>query len=344
VSSASRLVSWFRANARPLPWRTEPRDPYHTLVAESMAQQTRLDRVVPKFISFVARFPDLESLASATEDEVLELWSGLGYYRRARLLRRLALQVVATGGELPATAAELEQLPGVGPYTAAAVASMVFGEAVPLIDGNIARVGARVLAIDGDPRTGGGRKTILSWMSGLMEDASAGAINEGMMELGATVCTPTSPCCDACPMQRHCCAFRTGRADEIPPPRKTRAVVELQWVAAIAGTPDGRWLLRRVTEGPILRGLWLPPFADFDASRSAEPQAVGLLPVVISGPGVVSAPVRHSITHRRIDVVPVRVPVSEQHDIAGDWSWVDPRDPGLPTSSLLGKLVASCRS
>jgi A/G-specific adenine glycosylase len=170
VSAASRVVSWFRSNARPLPWRTTPRDGYTTLVSELMAQQTRLDRVVPKYEAFVRRFPDLAALAAATEDEVLELWSGLGYYRRARHLHRLARRVAAGSGRLPTTAAELETLPGIGPYTAAAIASLAHGEAVPLMDGNIARVGARVLALPGDPRRVPAKTRILEWVEELMAE------------------------------------------------------------------------------------------------------------------------------------------------------------------------------
>ena len=144
VVKTENLLNWYRAHARALPWRQEPRNPYHVLVSEFMLQQTQVDRVASRFVSFIARFPTFEVLAGASEEEVLEEWSGLGYYRRARMLHRLAQEVVRRPTSLPQTAAELVMLPGIGPYTAAAVASLAFGEAEPVLDGNVMRVGARV--------------------------------------------------------------------------------------------------------------------------------------------------------------------------------------------------------
>jgi A/G-specific adenine glycosylase len=341
MSASRRLVSWFRANVRPLPWRTTPRDPYRSLVSEFMAQQTQIDRVAPRFEAFIERFPGLADIAAASEDEVVEAWSGLGYYRRARLLHRLAREVVAGSGELPRSAAELERLPGVGPYTAAAVASMVFGEAAPLVDGNVARVGVRVLALAGDPRRGEVRTMILNWVEGLMAEADPSEINEGLMELGALVCTPAGPACDICPLATGCGAAAAGHSEDFPAPRKVRKPVDLHWVSAIAEDGDGHWLFRRVTDGPILRGLWLPPFAEIDPSRPVVPQAAAVLPLDLDGPPEVREPLKHSITHRRIRVVPVRFPVARRSSMGAEWEWADPHEPRLPTSSLLGKLVAA---
>ena len=343
VTVADRLVAWFRANARPLPWRTPIRDPYRSLVSELMAQQTQLDRVVTRFEVFVRRFPSLASLAAASEEEVLAAWSGLGYYRRARLLHRLACEVTAAGGELPRTAVELENLPGVGPYTAAALASVVFGEAVPLMDGNVARVGARVLALGRDPRSTRGRSEILRWVASLMNDAPPGEVNEALMELGARICTPMSPQCGRCPLARECRAGLDGRPDAYPRPRRSREAVDLEWLAAVAEADDGRWLLRRVTDGPILRGLWLPPFAERDESKSPALQARELIPVRDLAGFEVAAPIGHAITHRRISVTAVRVALGHRPDLPSGWSFADPEAPGLPTSSLLGKLLTHLR-
>ena len=341
MGDARSLVRWFEANARSLPWRTTPRDPYRSLVSELMAQQTQLDRVVPRFETFVLRFPDLQALAAATEDEVLELWSGLGYYRRARLLHRLAREVEAGGGELPTSAAELERLPGIGPYTAAAVSSMVYGEAVPLMDGNVARVGARVLALDEDPRRKEGRAAVCDWVGGLMKDAPPGRVNEALMELGATICTPSQPGCDLCPLSADCRARGEGDPTVYPPPRQSRETVEVRWLAVIIEDPDGHWLLRQITGGPILQGLWLPPFVEIETTRPMDGQVLGLLPFDATPAIIFLKPIKHSITHRRIEVTPARVLVDHSVSVPAAWSWVDPAAPLLPTSSLLGKLLKS---
>lgn len=338
MSGSERLLAWYGEAARELPWRVEPRDPYRVLVSELMLQQTQVERVVPRFEAFVARFPTLTALAEAEETEVLEAWSGLGYYRRARFLHRLAREVVAAGGGLPRTATELRSLPGVGPYTAAAVASLAFGAPEPVLDGNVIRVAARVLLLGGEARAASGRAKSLRWVRGLMDGASPGRVNEALMELGATVCTPTAPACGLCPLQDGCGAFAEGCQEEHPPARSVREPEQLRWVAACAVAASGRWLLRRVDDGAILRGLWLPPFAvarGGDAATSAS----ALLPFPARG-GVVLAPMRHSITYRRISIVPVRIGVEREATLPDGWTWADPLEPGLPTSSLLGKLVA----
>ena len=341
MTDAHSLVTWFQSNARSLPWRTAPRDPYYSLVSELMAQQTQLDRVVPRFEAFVHRFPNLRALATASEDEVLEAWSGLGYYRRARLLHRLAREVEAGSGELPSSAAELEKLPGIGPYTAAAVASMVFGEAIPLVDGNVIRVGARVLALEEDPRKKKGRTAVLEWVGELMTDAPPGQVNEALMELGATICRPTQPDCGRCPLAESCRARLEGDPTAYPPPRQTRAAVNVRWLAVIIEDPNGRWLLRQVTGGPILRGLWLPPFTEIDTTRSLDEQARELPPFKLTSFVEFSKPITHSITHRRIEVTPARTVIDHPVGEAKGWSWADPVTPNLPTSSLLGKLYRS---
>ena len=341
MTDAHRLVTWFRANARPLPWRTTPRDPYRSLVSELMAQQTRMERVVPRFELFIRRFPTLGDLAAASTDEVLEAWSGLGYYRRARVLHRLAREVAAGSGELPTNAADLEKLPGIGPYTAAAVASMVFGESIPLMDGNVARVGARVLALAEDPRKQPGRRMILDWVRGLMNHAPPGEINEALMELGARVCTSSQPACESCPLAPACRSHIEGDPTAYPPPRQMREAIDVRWLAVIVQDRKGRWLLRKVIEGPILRGLWLPPFTEIDGTRSLDQQVSKLLPFDEVTTVESWKPIKHSITHRRIEVTPVRAAVDLTVDVPDGWSWADPATPNLPTSSLLGKLFKS---
>ncbi len=312
------------------------------LVSELMLQQTQVDRVVPRFVEFLARFPDLRTLAAAGEDEVVAAWSGLGYYRRARLLHRLAREVAATGGDLPTSAAELERLPGVGGYTAAAVASLAFGEPAPVLDGNVLRVGARVLGLAGDPRGAAGRAAILGWARSLLDGNPAGAVNEALMELGATLCTPTAPRCLLCPLAALCEARATGRQEQVPPPRRTRSSEAVRWVAAVVVDPTGRWLLRRVTEGPILLGLWLPPFAPLAADEDPGSAAARLVAGPLAAtPGRRLRPVRHAITYRRITVEPVRFDVDEGPPGEVEGRWESPAAAGFPTSTLLDKLVHS---
>jgi A/G-specific adenine glycosylase len=341
MADAKKLIDWFRLNARVLPWRNEPRDSFRVVVSELMLQQTQVDRVVPRFEDLVRRFPGWRHLAAASEDEVLDAWSGLGYYRRARLLHRLAREVMDAGGELPSTAAELEALPGIGPYTAAAVASLVHDERVPVLDGNVIRVASRQLGFDRDPRTADGRRTLGGWVGGLLAAGSAGVVNESLMELGATLCRPGLPDCARCPIADGCRARLMGTPEAFPPRRRRRSTVELSWVAACCVDATGRWLLCRVTEGPILRGLWLPPFDDLPEGRRAVDRAREMMPFELSARPRPLSPVRHSITHRRIRVHPVRLDVAAADEVGVDGRWVDPMNHRLPTSSLLEKLLSA---
>ena len=339
VVTTRALLDWYRTRARDLPWRSEPRDPYLVLVSEIMLQQTQVDRVAPRFASFVERFPTFAILAEATQEEVLTAWSGLGYYRRARNLHRLAREVAAGTGYLPRTASDLEQLPGIGPYTAAAIASLAFGETVPVLDGNVMRVGARVLAMETAPRSAEGRRRLETWIVNLMDGVPPGQVNEALMELGAVVCRPADPDCSDCPLGEGCRANAEGQPEAYPPPRRRRAVIALRWVAACCVGCEGAWLLRRIDEGPILRGLWLPPLAELEDRTDPVDKAKRLLLNVKIRDLTAGPAVRHHITHRRIDVVPVRVEAEPFDPPSENWRWVDPRNPGVPTSSLLGKLV-----
>ncbi len=336
VVTTYALLEWYRTCARELPWRLEPRDPYLVLVSEIMLQQTQVDRVAPRFADFIARFPSISDLAAATEDEVLAAWSGLGYYRRARNLHRLAREVA---GRLPTAASDLERLPGIGPYTAAAISSLAFGEATPVLDGNVMRVGARVLAMEIDPRSAAGRRRLEAWILALMEDAPPGKVNEALMELGAVVCRPANPGCESCPLAGGCGAKAEGRPEAYPPPRRRRAQIALLWVAACAVDRNGDWLLQRIDDSPILRGLWLPPLAELEDGADPVSEARRLVPVARHSSAAVAPAVRHHITHRKIDVVPVWFEVDIFDPPSESWRWLDPRNPDVPTSSLLGKLV-----
>ncbi len=336
---ARALVEWFDESARDLPWREHPRDPYRVLVSEIMLQQTQVERVMPRYLAFLERFPDLEALARAEEEEVLEAWSGLGYYRRARALHAAAR---AAGRTLPKSAARLQELPGIGPYTAAAVASLAFGEMVPVLDGNVLRVASRYLALDQPSRSPGVRRVLAHWVRALMDQGEEpGRINEALMELGAVVCTPSNPRCEQCPLSEGCAGRASGEPERWPEPRKGRSVEEVLWVAPLITDDRERLLVRRVQKGSILRGLWLPPFGELKDPHEAVQRAGELTPISARPvEGDLPDPVRHSITHRRITVYPVPMK-AETREEPKDCRWVDPLSPGVPTSSLLGKL-ATC--
>lgn len=259
---AAPLLEWFETRQRDdIAWRGE-RDPYAILVAEVMAQQTRVETAAPYHRRFMDRFPDVSTLAKAEEDEVLGLWEGLGYYARARNLRRAARRVVSEhGGRIPRTAAELRTLPGVGPYTAGAVASVAFGLPEPAVDGNARRVLSRL----GDLETASpseldrAARALLAAAPG-----RPGDVNQALMDLGSAICTPRRPRCGACPLSNRCLALRRGTIGERPP-RKRRARSPERVEAAAVVRRGGRVLvLRRPSDG-LLGGLWdfpsvgLPP-------------------------------------------------------------------------------------
>ena len=250
---AAALLEWFDARQRDdIAWRGE-RDPYAILVAEVMAQQTRVATAAPYHRRFMHRFPDVRTLAAAEEDEVLGLWEGLGYYARARNLRRAARRVVAEfGGRIPRTVAELRTLPGVGPYTAGAVASVAFGLPEPAVDGNARRVLSRL----GDLETASPSELDRAART-LLREASErpGDLNQALMDLGSAVCTPRRPGCGACPLSTRCLALRRGTIGQRPP-RKRRARSPERVEAAAVVRRGGRVLvLRRPSEG-LLGGLW----------------------------------------------------------------------------------------
>ncbi len=260
----SALLRWFGENAREMPWRGSD-DPYAVLVCEVMSQQTRIDTVRDYWTRWMVEFPTLRQLAAAHESDVMRMWAGLGYYRRARNLHACARYVVANGGELPPTAAELATLPGIGPYTAAAVASIVFGEAVAAVDGNVSRVVARLHALEGDPTRAPFRRAVASHVAPLIDPDRAGASNEALMELGATICTPRAPSCAACPVADWCAARAQGDPTAFPWPKPRKAPRRQTRTCVVAYREPGEVFVRRGTE-QLLGGLWEFPTYDEDAA------------------------------------------------------------------------------
>ena len=248
------LLAWYRAHHRSMPWRDEV-SPYRTLVSEIMLQQTRVDTVIPYFERFLASFPDVDALARAPLDDVLARWSGLGYYRRARALHAASQAIVARGG-FPDTVEGLRELPGIGPYTAGAIASIALGLDAPLVDGNVERVLCRFHAWDEQPKQISRR--IWARAAELLPAGEAGDFNQALMELGATVCTPTSPSCLLCPVRTGCAG--TG-APERYPARAPKKVVPTGTAGVVLFRRGESILLARRPEGGLLGGMWELPGA-----------------------------------------------------------------------------------
>jgi A/G-specific adenine glycosylase len=332
------LLSWFERARRDLPWRQEPRDPYRVWLSEVMLQQTRVEVVVPYYLRFLRRFPKLASLAEAGEDEVLALWSGLGYYARGRNLHRAARAALAAGG-LPRTEAALRELPGFGPYTAAAVASLAFGEQVPLVDGNVARVLARVLRLPGDAALA--RERAWRIVPQLLPPGRAGEFNEALMELGATVCTPRNPLCGECPLSQGCGARRQGEPEAFPAPKRAKARPLLFWAAPALLRPDGAVLLRRRGDGELFAGLWDLPSAAVRDNDAAGAARAALLACGVSGRPRLEAcgEVRQVLTHRDLRVFLFRARAGSDAAPAG-LRWTLPADlASLGLSSLARKCL-----
>ncbi len=253
------LLGWYRANRREMPWRGAA-DPYAVWVSETMLQQTRVETVRGYFDRFLARFPTVEALAAADLADVLKLWEGLGYYSRARHLHEAA-RLVAARGRLPATSAEWAELPGVGPYTAAAIASICSGEPAPVVDGNVVRVAMRLRAAPGDGRDARTRAEIAAWLRPAIEASGApGDFNQAAMELGETLCAPKAPRCLLCPLRPACRAAAEGDPSAYPARRAAAPLPERRFAAFVARRGGGVLLVRRPEEG-LLGGLWELPMA-----------------------------------------------------------------------------------
>jgi A/G-specific adenine glycosylase len=305
--------------ARELPWR-RTQDPYAIWVSETMLQQTRAATVIPYFERFVRELPTVQSLAEAPEERVLALWSGLGYYRRARMLRAAAKQVALLyDGHVPADVRALEALDGVGPYTAGAVASIAFKARVPAVDGNVERVLARLFAVEDDVKAAAGKARIaeLAGRLAAIDEGDAGDWTQALMELGATVCTPGAPRCRACPLRSRCKAFGRGIASELPrkSPRRARPKV-VRSVAIVLASRSAVLLARRRSDA-LFGGLWEPP-------QSAPAAAKKLAACLRVDPGALTdaGEIVHVLSHRRMHVQVLRgaLKLGRRHALEGWWA------------------------
>ena len=259
MSFTTTLLQWFKENGRDLPWR-QTRDPYCVWLSEIILQQTQVRQGWDYWLRFIKRWPTVDQLAAATEDEVLREWQGLGYYSRARNLHAAARQVVEGGG-FPETLEGIRALKGVGEYTAAAVGSIAFGLPVAAVDGNVYRVLARHYGISTPIDTGEGKREFAALAQSLLPPAEASAFNQAMMDFGATQCTPKRPDCQACPLQSSCAAFHEGRVGDLPVKLKATKVQERHLVYTYIRC-QGYTAIRRRPAGDIWQGLYEPYLAD----------------------------------------------------------------------------------
>lgn len=294
-SFSRRLLAWYDRAKRDLPWRLAagaagPLDPYHVLLSETMLQQTQVATVIPYFHRFLERFPSLISLSKADEQEVLRLWQGLGYYSRARNLLKLARTVAEQfNGQIPSDIEGLLSLPGVGRYTAGAIASIAFEVRAPILDGNVQRVLCRLDALPHDPRERETNAILWRRAEEILPNKRVGDFNSALMELGATVCTPRSPQCLLCPVQKHCQAFAAGKQEQIPPPKVRRAS---PWVLrkTYCIARENRWLIEKRPDSGRWAGMWQFITVAQEDDDSLADQIEQLQPI---------GRILHTLTHRR---------------------------------------------
>lgn len=280
---AQPLLHWFWANHRVLPFRSDP-TPYHVWVSEIMLQQTRVAAAVPYYERFVQELPDIPALAACEEERLLKLWEGLGYYSRVRNLQKAAKIVCEQyGGQLPGDLAALKKLPGIGDYTAGAIASIGFGIPAPAVDGNVLRVFARLYNDEGDIMQPAVKAATTQKVMAQQPAEAPGDFNQALMELGALVCTPGQPDCATCPLQALCLGHQSGNPARLPQkaPKKARKKCEL--TLCLAQDAAGRWLLQKRGEQGVLAGLWQPPVLAEEAldEKKALAAAQKLLPAAV---------------------------------------------------------------
>jgi A/G-specific adenine glycosylase len=325
---ADRVLDWFdRHGRRGLPWQRDP-SPYRVWVSEIMLQQTRVAVVIPYFERFMKRFPTIPDLAGAGEDEVLHLWSGLGYYARARNLHRAARTLVRShGGEMPRVLEQVQALPGIGRSTAGAILSLACGQRHPILDGNVKRVLARYRAVPGWP----GRGEVLARLWALAEtftpERRCGDYNQAMMDLGATLCTRGEPACTRCPLAPGCRARAQGEPTRYPEPKPRRSVPVRRARLLVVRNRAGEILLERRPPAGVWGGLWSLPECgarerpeDWCLGRlGSRPERVEMLPVR-----------RHTFSHFQLDISPVYAQLGSQASVIADadrLAWYDPRRP-----------------
>jgi len=332
-----RLLKWYRHQARDLPWR-RTKDPYAIWISEIMLQQTQVKTVIPYWERWIEALPTLAALANARIDRVLKLWEGLGYYSRARNAQRAArLMVKEHGGRFPSSFESVLALPGIGRYTAGAICSIAFDQPAPILDGNVIRVLTRVFKIGGDPKEKQTNARLWSLAASLVAEADRSRVNgepacsdlnQGLMELGATVCTPASPNCSGCPIKTRCLAFKNGLVDQLPYKPKRQPMVSRRFQAFVI-EKQGRYFVRQRAKEEVNGGLW-----EFPNQEQNEPSA-----------SLQESPlctIRHTIMRNRIQLDVFRVTSSDAIGSAGRWCTLKQLG-ALPFSSAHKQIVERLR-
>lgn len=346
-AAARRLLAWYDVRERDVPWRDEE-SPYRIWVAEVMAQQTRIETVREYWSSFLERFPDVEALAAADRDEVLKAWEGLGYYARARRLHDAAGEVVREhGGDLPGDPDRLQDLPGIGPYTAGAVASMAFGRPAPAVDGNSRRVLSRLLDLP-EPSDAELREAA----RGILEEAGGrpAALNQALMDLGGAVCTPADPDCGRCPVAGQCLALERGTVAERPPARQRPDRPHHDVGVGVVWDGEGRVLIARRPENGMLGGMWEFPggkLEDGESPTEAVRRELREEMEIEVEVGELVTRVDHGYSHLRVTLHAHHarhLSGTPRSRAATDWKWVEParlREFAFPAASheVIDRLV-----
>jgi A/G-specific adenine glycosylase len=345
-----RLLTWFDRHRRDLPWRAS-RDPYRIWVSEVMLQQTTVAAVVPYFTRFLAAFPTIEALAAADEQDVLKLWAGLGYYRRARHLHAAARQLVAAhGGTLPDDESVWHELPGVGRYILGAVLSQAFDRRLPIVEANSLRVLARLFGYRGDPREGDGKPWVWSAAESLLPVKRCGDFNQALMELGALICTPSAPRCDQCPVAKFCRARHDGSQSRIPPPKRANVILDVREVGLVIRNRGRVLLCRRPPDAARWQNMWEVPHAEIptsaDPAIEVHRTAKTLTGLAIAMEGELTV-LQHTVTRHAITVTcfeATRRRGRFRSDFYTEGRWLLPAELGdYPVSSPQRRLIELIR-
>ena len=353
-SLAKKLLRWFKAHQRDLPWRRSA-DPYAVWISEIMLQQTQVSTVIPYFNRFLAAFPTVAHLAAADEHAVLRLWEGLGYYRRARQMHRAAQVIVAEhGGKFPRSLAEVNSLPGVGRYTAGAIVSIAYDQPAPILEANTVRVFSRLAAYSGETASSAGQKFLWNLAEAVVPAKDCGAFNQSLMELGSLVCTPRNPNCEACPVSQECAAFQSGRQQQIPHVR-VKPPSEAVHEAAVVVYHRGQLLVRRRAASERWAGMWdflrfpleFPLEASTDHARLKN-RALEIAGKVRDQSGIaIGEPrslttLKHGVTRFRItlDCYAATARSKKTTLPASEWQWIDPAELRHLALSMTGRKLA----